>query len=496
MAKLTLPSSVEAERSVLGAMLMDPDAVSVGLGTLTEDTFSDVDHRNKLVFRAIKELNEHRNPVDVTTVTDELRNLKLIESAGGVEYLMQLLNSSISSGNIDHYISIVKEQAVLRDFLLKMVKLEEDYSTGQVSDIGEFLANANSELTQIASARKVGEFKTAQDVASTVAVQIRTVSAAKNSQGVTGINTGYHRINEITHGWQKDDMIILAARPSVGKTALAMNFAFNAARFAGKPVAIFSLEMGAPQLMTRMVASRSDIDVSKIQTGMLSPKDEVKISDALREIGALQLYFDDTPGALLGDILTKAQKLKSAHDDLALIVIDYIGLIKTNLKIDSRQQEVTEISHALKDMARQLHVPVIVVCQLSRDVEKTETKVPQLSHLRESGSIEQDADIVMLIYRKDYYTSIGQTISDKGKDWTGDKYTKELEQNRSATPECKSENTSITQILVAKNRNGKTGEATLIFSKNFSRFDDPSPAFEAEQARLNASNGGIEPGDE
>jgi len=493
MAKVfTLPSNVEAERSVLGAMLMDPSAVAIALGSLTENTFSGVDVRNKYVFRAIKELSDHHTPIDPTTVTDELINLKLEKDSGGPDYLLALVDSSISPDNIDHYIKIVKEQAVLRDLLLTMKKIEDDYSQGGISNIGDFVMDANRQIGEIASSRSVGDFKSSKEVAESVRIKLNQESQASND-GITGVTTGYKRLNLLTHGWQKEDLIIVAARPSMGKTALAINFAYNAASRDGRPVAFFSLEMNSTLLMERLIANRACVSNDRIQIGFLNSTERVKIASAIEEIGKTQLYFDDTPNSMLGDILAKATKLKAAHPDLCLIVVDYMGRVRTTAgaQSDSRQQEVSFISGSFKTLARQLHVPVIVVCQLNRNVEETDSKVPQLSNLRESGSIEQDADQVLLLYRKDYYTSMSQTVGTRGASWTKDKkygapqQPQTMPQDAPKAPEIqdKSGNPSVMQILLAKNRNGQTGEFSLIFSKSYSRFDDPTPEFEEAQQR-------------
>lgn len=509
MAKvIALPSNVEAERAVLGALMMDPAALAIGVSSLTEDSFSEVDPRNRLVFRAIKELSDRHVPVDPQTVTDELINLKLDKDSGAPDYLMTLVDSSISPDNVDHYIKIVKQQAVLRNFLLTLKGIQDEYNSGGIADIDDFLMKANQEITTVTAARSVGDFKPAREVASAVSVKLQQASSA-STDGVTGVPTGYRRLNRITHGWQKEDLIIVAARPSMGKTALAMNFAFNAASRGGVPVAFFSLEMNNTLIMERLIANRACVSNDSIQTGFLKTAERVKIASAIEEISKTQLYLDDTPNSMLGDIIAKATKLKAAHPDLGLIVIDYLGRIRTTTdgQVDSRQQEVSFISGSLKTMARQLHVPVIVVCQLNRNVEDTENKVPMLSNLRESGSIEQDADQVLLLYRSDYYTNLGQKANAK-KGWGSDrnKFGNQQQQAPAAPAvdptapkapefEDKSGNPSVMKILVAKNRNGQTGDFSLIFSKSYSRFDDPTEGFEEAYAAYEKQMGGFSSGD-
>ncbi len=477
---ITLPSNVEAERSVLGAMLIAEEASEIALGSLTEDDFSDADPRNKLIFRAMVKLHDNARPIDPQTVIDELITLKLDKAVGSTSYIFDLVSGIINPDNIDQYIQMVHEQAVLRELLLKVADIQTKYASG-VADIGTFIAQSNDAISIIAQKRNVQGMRSARDVAEEVSRNLKKVTA-ENRRGLTGIDTGYKQINSYTHGWHKGDFIILAARPSVGKTALGMNFAYNAAHIARVPVAFFSLEMGATQIMQRLIASRSCVTNDKIQTGMLSSNDKVKIASAIDEISKTELYFDDTPNCRLGDIISKATRLKNSHPDLGLIVIDYLGRIRYSDKADpnARQMEVSYVSGALKTLARTLDVPVICLAQLNRDVESTESKIPALSHLRESGSIEQDADIVMLMYREDYYTALGQSVKKKG--WTKDNKQPEEQPEEQQQKPNDNGGMSDVKILVAKNRNGSTGKVTLLFQKAYSRFDEPSTAYEEAQA--------------
>lgn len=499
MAKtFTLPSNVEAERVVLGAMMMNKAALAIALGSLSEKSFSGVDMRNVYVFRACQELSDHGVPVDPTTVTNELISLKLAEDSGGPDYLFSLIDSSIVPENVDHYIKIVKEQAVLRDLLLTMKDIENEYAGQSIPDVGDFVMQASDRVAAVAASRSVGDFKSSKEVAETVRIRLNQESSA-NRDGLTGVTTGYRKLNLMVHGWQPGDLIILAARPGMGKTALLLNLAYNAAAREGRSVAFFSLEMASSQLMQRLISNRSCVPNDKIQTGMLSSSDRVKIASAIDDISKTPLYFDDTPDSMLGDIIAKATKLKAAHNDLCLLCIDYIGRIRTaggGGKNDSRQQEVSLISGSLKTLARQLKIPVIVACQLNRNVEDTDSKVPQLSNLRESGSIEQDADQVLLLYRKDYYTDVGQKVGKRGASWTKNKYEDKAEADATQlkAPEVadKSGNPSTMRILLAKNRNGQIGNFTLIFSKAYSRFDEPTEEFEAALADYEAKTGQLD----
>jgi replicative DNA helicase len=487
MATITLPSNVEAERTVLGSMLMDSDAAAVGIASLTKESFSGVDKRNVLVFSAIEELAKQKQNIDTASVGNQLINLKTIDDAGGSDYLLELVNSAISPDNIDYYIKIVKDQAVLREFLKKMQDIQDAYRNGSAADIGEFLAGSAQSLDEISSKRTVGEFKDSKTVAEAVQMQIIAESKRSN-RGLTGIDTGYPRLNQYTHGWQKGDLVVVAARPSVGKTAFALNLVVNAAKYRDQPVAFFSCEMGAEQIMKRLISSDSLVDAENIQTGFLLEKDLEKIDRAVKRLSGTKIYIDDTANPMLGDLLAKARKLKAAHPDLAMICIDYLNLITTENHYDSRANEVSQITRCLKELARSLKIPVIALAQLNRDVEQNEGRVPMLSNLKESGSIEQDADIVLLMYRNDYYKNLG--ISDnKPKGFANNNYTQTLEQNVEAQKVAKGgkdpNSVSVVTFSVAKNRNGRTGVITLLFEKAHSRFTAPTLELEKVEAKKN-----------
>ena len=481
---VALPSNVEAERVVLGAMLISPEAAELALSSLQSSDFSGADERNVLIFEAIAKLDENDMPIDPQTVINMLVNLKTEKAAGGNAYIYELINGVINPQNVDYYINMVQEQSLLRELLLKTDDIQKRYSQG-VANVGEFIVKSNDEITHIAQKRNVKGMRSAREIAAEVSNNLSRVVA--DDRGMLGVSTGYRRLDQMTHGWQKGDMIILAARPSVGKTALAMNFAFNAAYRDKCTVGFFSLEMSAPKIMERLIASRSYVSNDKIQTGRLFGADKAKVAGAIKEISETKIFFDDTPNSRLGDIVAKAQKLKSSNPDLGLIVIDYLGRIRYFDKADSsaRQQEVSYISGELKTLARNLNVPVLVLSQLNRNTEAGDNKVPQLSNLRESGAIEQDADIVMLLYREDYYTNLGQTAK-SGKSWAKDKNDGQNPPAPKApmSDEERERNGDLSEVKVsvAKNRNGQVGTLTLFFQKSFSRFDDPSPEYEARVA--------------
>lgn len=491
--KIRIPSNVEAEKTVLGSLLCNKDVLHIVMSNLVEDDFSGVEPRNVLVFRAMENLYQQKEQIDVQTVHAQLVNLKTDGEVGSPDYLLTLIDSVVSydPDEVEHYMRIVKDQAVLRRLLRKFNDLEKEYAEGEIPNISDFLEKASNEISDVVKKRSVGEFKTAGEVAKGVEAKILELSESTDNGGVTGVTTGYRRLDKLTHGWQKDDLIIVAARPAMGKTALSMNFVYNAASKAQVPVAFFSLEMSAEAVMKRFLAMVSYVPHDDLQTGNLrDPKSRVKLNDAVNKLASCPLYIDDTPNSTLGDIVAKCTKLKSAHPDLGLIVVDYLGKVTMSnkpSKNDSRQQEVSYISGAFKTLARQLHVPVILICQLNRNVEKTDSKVPMLSDLRESGSIEQDADQVILLHRKDYYTNMGQKVGNGGKsNWTNNKFGKQIEAQAAQSQEAQAgpqapdlglgaeANASVMHVLLAKNRSGQVGTSVLIFSKSYSKFDDPT----------------------
>jgi len=479
MAEVVLPHNDEAEKAVLGAMLIDTEAAAVVLASLLEESFFNPKHQ--IVFRAGSQIASQRSVIDPTTMTAELKNMKVLDDVGGADYLLELVQSCINPDNVDHYVKIVKDQAVLREYLLKMKAVQDSYAQGGVDDVGSFIQVSTEQLTEIASHRTVGDFKPASDIAEAVNKQI-ALSANQGNKSLIGVDTGFKRLNKFTHGWQKGDLIILAARPSVGKTAFAINLAYNAAIHEQKPVAFFSCEMDASQIMKRLISSTSMVNSENIQTGDLQGSELAKISSAVDNLKKTTLYFDDTANPKLGDLIAKARKLKSAHPDLCLIVIDYLNLITSEGSYNSRQEEVSLVTRSLKQLARDLKVPVIALAQLNRNVEENEGQVPMLSNLKESGSIEQDADIVILMYRHDYYDAIGAKTKDKSMKSDYAQNIQQQVQEAKATTNDKS-GISVVTFSVAKNRNGRIGQLLLMFSKNYSRFDSPQPGFEKAAAQ-------------
>lgn len=478
MARITLPSNVEAERSVLGAMLLSENASNIALASLTSDSFSDADPRNKIIFKAVETLKSQQELIDPQTIANELINTNMIEAAGGTEYLAELLTNVINPENVEHYVRIVRDQQVLREFLLELQSIQNDYANGKVSNIGDFLTSSQQSLTAIASKRSVGDFRTGSDIAKEVKFIIEA-EAKRSNKNLTGVDTGFRSLNYYTHGWQAGDLIILAARPSVGKTAFALNLAVNAALYQRDPVAIFSGEMDSSLIMKRILSSISRVSLS---TGVnLSNKELGMVSAAVSDVERLNLYIDDRPNPKLGDIIAKSIKLKSKEPKLCAIFIDYINIIRTEKKFDSRSLEIGEITSSLKELARNLKIPVIALAQINREADKNENGVPSMANLKDSGSIEQDADIIMLMYRKDYYDNQGRRAFKTNNQYE-QKANEQLEQAKMAGT---NKDGSITTINITKNRNGSTGKVSLMFSKAIQRFDNLSIDAENEERNLN-----------
>ncbi|MBQ6489383.1 MAG: replicative DNA helicase [Solobacterium sp.] len=397
-----LPSAPEAEASLLGTMMVYPNAARTGMeeGLSEDDFFVDV---NRRIFTAVSSLYHEGSPVDLTTVSTRLKDLGQLELVGGFAYLTSLTDAAVTSHNTKHYVALIHDKAVLRKLIEAAQTIVEEGTSGQ-ADINEYLDQSEKAILDVSRSRRVSEFKGSPELMTSVLDMIQKMS--DNHSDITGLKTGFRDLDHVTHGLQKGDLIILAARPSMGKTAVALNLALNVALYQPKQaVAIFSLEMAAEQLAMRLLSARSRVAGDKLKTGYLTNEEWNRVNEAAGELKMLKLYVDDTPGIKTTDIFSKCRRLQ-AEQGLSLVLIDYIQLITGNSSGRNevnRQQEVSEISRNLKALARELGVPVIALSQLSRLVEQRENKHPQLSDLRESGAIEQDADIVMMLYRESYY---------------------------------------------------------------------------------------------
>ena len=437
------PFSLQAERAVLGSMMMSKDAVYEGVSRLTEDDFYLRDH--KIIFNAIKSTHERGLEVDIVNVVDQLTLNNTMKDLSDPGYVYTILDDVITPSTVDQYIRIVQDRTVLRELVNLSDEIANKWNKRGIEEIGDYVTDVENRFLSITRSRNVGEFKDPDEVIKVL--KEKWMNNTRTGDGIIGTPSGYRDLDNITHGFQKGDLIILAARPGMGKTALALNFAMNAAINNKIPVGIFSLEMPAEQLMQRMLSATSGVNLSKIVSFSFSEKEWAKMDVGINKLKDAPIYIDDTAGARIGDIKTKAKKLKTNCDNLGLIIVDYLQLITTSStgKDVSRQQEVSEISRSLKAMARDLKVPVIALSQFSRKVEERPNNEPKLSDLRESGSLEQDADLVLFIHRDDYYKS-----------------NKEKTEN--------DEKNAVTQLYVAKHRNGAQGKLDLLFLKEVGLF--------------------------
>jgi len=438
------PNSLEAEQAVLGAIFLEPDAFSTAAERLSPADFYRTNHQ--VIFEAMLILFEKGEPIDLVTVTTLLSNENKLDVAGGVTYLTELSETVPTAANIDYYSKTVEEKALLR----RLIQTATDIVTqtfAREDEVEEVLDEAERSILSVSSRKNAQAFKAIKDVLIEVYDNIETLHHAKND--VTGIPSGYRDLDRMTSGFQKNDLIIIAARPSMGKTAFALNIAQNVATSTNENVAIFSLEMGAEQLVQRMLAAEGNINSQRLRTGKLTDEDWTKLTMAMGSLSHAGIYIDDSPGIRVADIRSKCRRLKQEHG-LGMIIIDYLQLIQGSERSrENRQQEVSEISRSLKGLARELQVPLIALSQLSRGVEQRQDKRPMMSDLRESGSIEQDADIVGFLYRDDYYDS-------------------------------EAENSNI-EIIIAKQRNGPTGVVELAFVREYNKFLDLDYHFSEDQ---------------
>ena len=433
-----VPHNLNAEQSVLGSMFLSKYALQKCVEGLTSDQFYSDAHGK--IFNVISSLAENGSPIDLTTVTAELDRRKELKQIGGVEYLSEIASLVPSAANVDEYIKIVEEKAILRRLIDSAIEIETDgyQSTEDISDI---LDRAEKKILNVVKTKKGTEFRTIQDVLFKTQADLEKLS--QNRGDITGIATGFYDIDKITSGLHPNELIIIAARPAMGKTAFALNLATNIAMNSKKTVALFNMEMGAEQLATRMLASVGQIELNRLVSGKLEHNDWKRVNEAISRLADTKLYMDDTPGMTIAEIRAKCRRLASSQDGLDIIIIDYLQLISGGPKYaGNRQQEIAEISRSLKTLAMELEIPIIALAQLSRSVDGRDDKRPILSDLRESGSIEQDADIVAFLYRDDYYN----------KDSAIDEFT------------------SKSEFIIGKHRNGPTTTINLIFRRNKATF--------------------------
>ena len=437
MANRKAPQNLDAEMSVLGVAFLDKYALEKIVEEVDASMF--YGEANKKIFLALQELYKQRVPIDITTVKNELDKQKNLSSVGGIEYISEIIDSVATAANLDYYIKIVKEKALRR----KLIDTATDIISDSYEEEGNITAlfdSAEKNILNVIKARQTSEFRKINDVLRSAQEQLEQL--AKNKSTLTGVPSGFYDLDKNTAGFHEGELIIIAARPGMGKTAFALNVAANAAMQTNKSVAIFNLEMTAEQLVNRMISAIGQIEGEKLQTGMLNNNDWKKYNEAISQLADTNIYIEDNTSITVPEIKAKCRRLANSEQGLGLVVIDYLQLVTTGNRNESRQVEVSDISRSFKQLAMELKVPVIALAQLSRNAEKSETKQPRLADLRESGSIEQDADLVLFINRADYY-------------------------------EAKSDNkVNIVpaELIVAKHRKGSTGLINLLFELNKSCF--------------------------
>ena len=433
LIKRVLPHSVEAEQSVIGSMIMDRDAIMTASEVITSEDFYQSQYG--VLFDAMLELYNEGKPVDLVTLQERLREKDVPPEISSLEFVKDLLDAVPTSANVRHYATIVQEKSMLR----KLIKVNEEIANTcylakeRTEDI---LEETEKKIFDLLQYRSTGDFVPIKQVVLNALDKIE--KASKNKGTVTGIPTGFIDLDYKTSGFQPSDLILIAARPSMGKTAFVLNVAQNMAFKEGKTVAIFSLEMSKDQLVNRLFSLESKVDSQALRTGNLTDEDWAKLIEGAAVVGKSNLIIDDTPGISIAELRSKCRKFKLEHN-LGIIIIDYLQLMSGGKRSESRQQEISEISRSLKAVARELNVPVVALSQLSRAVEQRPDHRPMLSDLRESGAIEQDADVVMFLYRDDYYN----------KD---------------------TDKKNIAEVIIAKQRNGPIGTVELVWLPNYTKF--------------------------
>ena len=431
MERREVPYSLEAEQSVLGSAFLSKDALTKICDDLNEDDFYLDSH--KIIYSVLKDLHDEGIPVDITIVTDRLESSGELTKVGNIDYLVEIANFVPSAANVEYYINIVHDKSVLR----KLIEVSNEISADSYTfdgPINNALDNAESKIFNIVNKRKTSEFRNIQDVVYKAQSDLEKLS--ENKSEITGVATGFYDLDKLTSGFHENELIIIAARPGMGKTAFALNIATNVARTTKQNVAIFNFEMSAEQLVNRMLSSIGQINFSKFRNGNFDNDDWKKLGEGVSILADTNIQIDDTAGSTISDIRSKCRRLASSKEGLAMVVIDYLQLINGTNKSNqnNRQQEVSDISRGLKMMAMELHVPVIALAQLSRAVEGRPDKRPLMSDLRESGSIEQDADMVGFLYRDDYYNK-----------------------------EAMNKDVSVSEFIIGKNRNGPTKTIEFLF---------------------------------
>ncbi len=438
------PFSPEAELSVLGGMFMDADAIVKAIEVVDDSMF--YREGNRRLFRTMVRLWERGEVIDPVTLTEELKNAGDLDAIGGTAFLAQLLDAVPTAANIEYHARIVREKAVLRRLIETATGIIQQTYESQ-GDVEELLDRAEQEIFQIAQTQDRKGFVWIKEILWPTFEKIEQLQ--NNTSSVTGVPTGFPDLDELTAGFQPGDLIIVAARPSMGKTAFTLNIAQHAAIAAQKPVAVFSLEMSKESLVQRILCAEGRVDASRLRRGRLLDDEYARLATAAGYLNTAPIYIDDTPAISVLETRAKARRLKADRPDLAMVIVDYLQLMQGPARSENRQQEVSEISRGLKALAKELNVPVVALSQLSRAVESRPDKRPMMSDLRESGAIEQDADVIMFLYRPEYYYG---PVDKDGNSLEG-----------------------RAELIIGKQRNGATGKVDLVFLKEYTRFESFTP---------------------
>lgn len=449
-----LPNSIEAEKAVLGSLMLDSVQVGTIQSIITDDDFYLEKHRK--IFQAMEQLFDQERTIDVVTLIDLLRSVNELDNVGGEEYIIELWEETPSAANADNYAQIISDKAQLRRLFhaadkVRKAAMQEGDTVNNIIDESERLILSVGENNQNDKLRSI------RPLISEAFERVEELSKLKKD--VVGLPTGYVQLDKLTTGFHPDQLIIIAARPSVGKTAFALNIAQNVATKQKVPVAIFSLEMGALDLVNRIICAEGNIDATNLRTGQLTDSEWDSFALATNVLADAPIYIDDSPGIKVSEIRAKCRRLKQERADLGLIVIDYLQLIDGSGRTENRQQEVSEISRQLKKLAKELAVPVIALSQLSRGVEHRQNKRPMLADIRESGSIEQDADIVAFLYREDYH---------------------QQDEDEESAPSIGDMPNNTIEVIIAKNRAGARDTVKLLFKKEYNKFSSLVPFDESQ----------------
>lgn len=437
------PQDIEAEQAVLGAIFLDAEALVEAMAQIEPQDFYRRAHQ--IVFRSMIALNDRNENIDIITLKSQIESENTLEDVGGISYLTELSQVTPTASGVAHYAKIVKDKSTLRELIQAATKIvKEGYS--QEGSVEEIVEAAEKGILNVSEKRNSTGFQAISDVLNSTMEHIDRLS--QQNEDITGLPTGYPELDKMTAGLQPEELIILAARPAVGKTAFALNIAQNIGTRTDRSVAIFSLEMGAESLVNRMLCAEGTIEAGHLRTGQLTEQEWHNLIMAMGSLSNTSIFIDDTPGIKVSEIRARCRRLAQEKGNLGLILIDYLQLIEGSGR-ESRQQEVSEISRQLKKLAKELKVPVIALSQLSRSVEQRQDKRPVLSDIRESGSIEQDADIVAFLYREDYYQRQG-TEDDKNED-------------EQAVDD-------VIEVIIEKNRSGARGTVELLFKKEYNKF--------------------------